>query len=315
MTEKLIVFVHNDLDALGCMLNIEYKFPNVPKEFYYTNYSNIDKIVKEIKTFSIKTGSKHLLIADVSFGDNKQALQDLYDMDLKITHIDHHLYPENFWDCFPNMKVVWDKTKSATILCNEYFGNKGKNDNLDKLSTLIDIYDLWQVDHKAFDATQDINEYFWSKIKAEDHSLETLMHKFIESNWSLPNDYTELVRSIKEQYNQDIQSYENRKLIHRAGEISLCFVQEWFNQILISEMKKGKNFVIGLNQYGIVRVRINKNAPYTTTMKDSLRMVLTGTKTTGHSNAFTYKIKDPVTFDIIMAEAKKITDTIERYCV
>ena len=313
--ESLMIFGHNDLDMLGCMLNIEQKMPNVPKEYFYTNYANIDKLVKEIKEFAKITGSKHLLIVDVSFSDNKPALQELYDMGLKITHIDHHLYPDGFWNCFPDMKVHWDKSKSASLLCNEYFNLQGVNSNLDKLTTLIDVYDLWQTDHPAFEATQDLNEYFWCKVRTMGLGLEKLMDEIIAAGWTLPSDYTEIVQDIKEQYTADIASYETRKLIHRAGEITLCFVPDWFNHILIKEMKNGKNFVIGINQYGIVRVRINKDAPYTSEMKDSLRMVLTGTKNIGHDLAFTYKIKDPVNFDTIMTEAKKVTDSIERYCI
>ena len=36
---ELVVMTHHDLDALGCMLNIEYKMPGIPKKYFHTNYS------------------------------------------------------------------------------------------------------------------------------------------------------------------------------------------------------------------------------------------------------------------------------------
>lgn len=47
--EELIVFTHSDLDAIGCMLNIEHKLPTVKKKYFHTNYSNIPERVYEIK--------------------------------------------------------------------------------------------------------------------------------------------------------------------------------------------------------------------------------------------------------------------------
>jgi len=316
MTEKLIVFTHNDLDALGCMLNIQFKFPDVPKEYFHTNYANIDAIVTEIERYVQQTGSKHILIVDVSFGDNKAALQKLYDTGAKITHIDHHLYPENFWADFPDMKVHWSKEKSATLLCNDYFGNTGKNANLDRVSELIDVYDIWQVKKgRHFAIAQDINDYFWSKVKTEGLTIEQLMNQFINAGWKLPPDYQGLVQSIKEGYTKEIADYEARGLINRAGEITLCFIPDWFNHVLVKEMANGKNFVIGLNSYGIIRCRINEDAPYTDEQKNALRKELAGTATIGHTNAFTYKIPDPVNFDKLMAEAQRVAGAIERHCV
>lgn len=303
---ELIVFTHNDLDALGCMLNIEYKFPDVKKKYFHTNYANIDERVEEIADYINQNndGSPvHILIPDVSFSDSKEALRVLYSLG-KCTHIDHHLYPEGFWDEFPNMKVVWDKTKCATKLCNEYLGNKGQNKNLDKLTFIIDVYDLWQTKSPAFKIAQDFNEYFWQ------NNIGTLCNTFVQNNYELPHDYMQVVEKMHKAFNTALVDYEKRKLIYRGGDITIAFVNDYFNQILIKEMDQGQNFVVGINSYGIVRVRIKEEAPYTNDRKDNMRLILTGTKDIGHNNAFTWKIKDTPTFDRIMEEIQLVVKTI-----
>lgn len=299
MSNELLIFTHNDLDAMGCMLNIEFKWPTVEKKYFYTNYQNIDQIVDSIIAHAEVHGNTHLLITDVSFADNKSALTRCYDYFDHVTHIDHHLYPEGFWDCYPKMKVVWDKTKCATLLCNEYFGNVGLNSNLDKLSQLIDIYDIWQTNHPAFKNTMDLNEYFWK------HDIYDLCQAIVKNDFKLPPNYLETVQHIQNEYNTAIAGYEENKLIQRNGPITICFINDWFNQVLVSEMEKGQDFVIGINAYGIVRVRIRAEADYSVQEKNKLRLLLTGTENIGHMNAFTFKRgKEMTSFDDLIEEAK-----------
>jgi oligoribonuclease NrnB/cAMP/cGMP phosphodiesterase (DHH superfamily) len=307
MNDELIIFTHNDLDALGCMLNIEYKMPQIRKKYFHTNYANIVHRVDEIEDYIKQHGNTHILIPDVSFSTSKDQLRRLYNLG-KCTIIDHHLYPHGFWDEFPNMKVIHDKTKSAALLCNEYFNNQS-NVNLTKITKLINIYDLWKIKSPFFETSKDFNNYFWK------FDIGYLCNEIINNDYKLPKNYMSVVQAINENYKSDIEKYEKRKLIHRAGEITLAFVDYWFNEILISEMKKGKNFVIGANSYGIIRIRISENAPYSEEMKNALRLSLTGTSDIGHMNAFTYKIKEPVNFDNLMKEIENVTSEIERIMV
>jgi hypothetical protein len=312
MSNELVVFTHNDLDALGCMLNIEYKWPQVKKKYFHTNYANIDKIVQEIVDYQKANGSTHLIMPDVSFSDNKESLKILYNAFEHCTHIDHHMYPDGFWDEFPNMKVQWDKTKSATLICNEYLGNKGKNSNLDKLSMIIDVYDIWQDQHPAFSISQDMNEYFWHCANQE--SIEIMMKRFISNDYGLPIDYSIVTEAIRDKYENAIDSYEKRNLIHRADKITIAFVNDWFNQILIREMQDGQEFVIGANSNGIIKIRINQRVPYTVQQLNKIREILTGNPEYGHLHAFTYKVNGTVDFNSIMEEVKKVTETIGSVC-
>lgn len=301
---EILVFGHNDLDMIGCMINIEYRFPDVPKKYFHTNYANIPELVAEILAYQKENGNQHLLIPDVSFSDNKEHLTTLYNAFEHVTHIDHHLYPDGFWDDYPNMKVVWDKSKSATLLCNEYFGNTGKNPNLDKLSYIIDVYDLWQKDDPAFQVSQDLNQYFWT------HGTTDLAGVIINNSYKLPDDYVSEVKKSHEDFAKALEDYESRNLIHRVGNVTVAFVQEWFNQILVKEMDNGQDIVIGANQYGIMRVRINQDSAFEDWQLDKLRLELTGTKDIGHMHAFTYKVAGSVDFEKIMAEVKNILSKI-----
>lgn len=306
MNEELIILLHCDCDAAGCALNIEYKMPNVRKKYFYTNYGDLPKKVQEIEDYIKQHGNTHCLMADVSWSTHPNELHTMCNMFQKITLIDHHLYPDGFFENYPKLKVHWDKSKCATLLCYEYFNNQ--NENLYKLSKLIDVYDIWQDSHSAFDISQDLNRFFW----------EIGMQKFVEdcisSGYTLPYYYKSVVDSITSRYTEAILKYENRKLIHRTDKITLAFVDDWFNEILVQEMKNGKDFVINGTSFGIMKIRINNKANITPEMKDNLRLILTGTKDIGHQNAFTYKMKNSVSFENVMNEMKYIVQNINDIC-
>jgi len=302
---ELIVGTHNDLDALGSMLNIEFAYPNIKKKYFHTNYADIPKFVDEMIVYAQQNGIKGFLLPDVSFSDNKDSLRKLYNAG-KVVVIDHHMYPEGFWDEFPEMTIVHDKTKSATKLCNEYFKNTGKNKHLDQLTTVIDIYDIWQKDEKAFSFSQDLNEYFWHKVRAT--SIETLLNEIVDVDYNLPSDFTGVVQNIKETYTKAMDEYETRKLIHRSGDITICFIDDWFNQVMLKEHENNQNFVIGINSYGITRIRINQDSPYSVEQINKLRLALTGNAEYGHLHAFTYKVDNGL--DNLMKEAQRIVESI-----
>ena len=74
-------------------------------------------------------------------------------------------------------------------------------------------------------------------------------------------------------------------------------------------MNEGKHFVVGFNQYGIVRVRIKNNTPYTKDQKNALRLELTNTENTGHMDAFTYKCNQEDT----LKEAQRVIHAIQKH--
>lgn len=304
MGNELLVFSHNDLDMAGCVLNIEHKWPNIRKKYWHTNYTNIPQIVDEIIEYASKYDLEHLLIPDVSFSENKDSLKRLYNAIPHITLIDHHMYPDGYWDEFPNMKVVWDKTKCATTLCYEYFQND--NEKLRKLSKLIEIYDIWQEDHGAFQIAQDLNNYFWEAVNAD-----YFINKFIQNGYDLPNDFNQVVQTFNTKWQKHLESLEKRNLIHRADDVAIAFTDEYFNQFNLSEMAKGYNIIIGARSWGLIQIRFNKNSAYTPEQKARWKYELCGNADNGHENTLTYRIQGSISFDVIMNEIQKIVKVIK----
>ena len=306
MQDELIVFLHNDLDMAGSILNIEYKMPGIKKKYFYTNYGDIDKQVQDIEDYVKQHRNKYCLMSDVSWSTSPNGLHKMCALFEKITLIDHHLYPDGFFENYPKLKVNWDKSKSATLLTNEYFKNENKE--LRELSELIDVYDLWQVKNPNFDKAQDLNEFFWEVGR------DKFINDCIGAGYKLPYYYDTVVSDIQKKYTEEIAKFENRKLIHRSGKITVAFVDAWFNQILVKEMKEGKDFVINATSFGVFKIRISEDAQITSEQKDLLRIAMCGTKDIGHSNAFSYKMKDSVSFENIMKQIKFVVAEINRIC-
>ena len=309
MQDELIVCSHNDLDMALSVINIEYKMPGIKKKYFYTNYGDIDKQVQDIEDYVKQHGNKYCLMTDISWSTSPEALHKICSLFEKITLIDHHLYPDGFFDNYPKLKVHWDKTKSASLLTYEYFGNNASgNTDLAYITQLTDVYDLWQIRSPLFNKAQDLNTFFWEVGK------EKFINDIINSGFKLPHYYDNVVEDITRRYNEAIVKFENRKLIHRSGKITLAFVDEWFNQIIIQEMQAGKDFVVNATTFGIFKIRISAEAQINREQKDLLRISLCGTKDIGHENAFSFKLKTQVSFENIMKELKHITEQINRIC-
>jgi len=310
---ELVVFTHNDLDCFGCLMNIEQALPNTTKTVFHTNYANIDEQVKLICDLLDSTRPKEMIICDVSFSDNKLSLVELSGCarlnGTKITFIDHHLYPDGFFDEF-DFTLVYSKSVSASALCSLFFGNK--HETLSKLTYLIDVYDIWRDELKEFSTSQSINKYFWYKIRTENLTVTELMNEFKNRKWRLPLDFLRVLKTVDETNNLKIKEFNARGLIKRAGNKCLCFVDECFNEIMIEEMQTGKDIVVGVTSFGIVRIRFKKTSNYTDEFKNELRLKLTGTETIGHMNAFTYKMSYPVNFNTVMQHAQLVMENITR---
>lgn len=290
------LMTHNDLDACGCILNLEQKvkFANI----YSTGYYDFDTVVNDIL---LNCKDDYLIIADVCFSQKKELLLKLYNKFKKIIFIDHHLYPENFFNDFPNMKVIYDTSKCATLLCNEHF--QILDPKLREFSERVNVYDIWVSEDKRFNQMLYFNEYFWQLRKTL--SLRDSALKILNLD---KNEYSEwLTKYITEKENT-IKKFREEGIIQNIGDLTFVLTRQYFNFILVEEMQNGKEFVVAINK-GVFGVRIKSSSTLSKQQKDKLRELLTGGQQ-GHENCFTYKIESS-DFESVRNEMKRICECIE----
>jgi hypothetical protein len=316
MNNEIVVFGHHDLDQLGCMLNIEIALPDIPKTFFHTNYKDIVEISHEVEDYIKSHSVKLLMITDVSFADNKQLLVSLIrcanDLNLKVIYLDHHVYPEGFFDEF-KMSHVHDITKSATQITYEFFDNsKHNNDNLNALTYLIDTFDIWQMQRLDFKVASNLNDYFMDYIRRDGKSIGYLFDVISQNGYNLPNDYDDSINDFNTKSELAVQKARDKGLIHCDGFTTIAFVDEYFNDILYEEFSQKKiEVVLIANSYGIIRVRFNSLGNLKKETKEKIKFDL-GCDDTGHLNAFPILIKNP-NFNKIIQEIKQISSIINKH--
>jgi hypothetical protein len=307
-SEELIILTRNTLDSLGVNLSFKYGLPDVRKKYFTTNIVNIVEVVNNIEQYVLKNKNARIVICGVSFLGNLDSLRKLVSI-CKCTLIDSIVYSPSFVNEFEeDIRIVWDADKSSSMMCCEYFVGSGKSLRLDRLIKLIDIYDQWDVKHLAFGIAQDLNDYFWSPTYNGDGEL---LKNIEDTDGNLPLNFQEFRETNLNEFNLAVKNYEDRKLIHKTEEITILFGYDWFHRISHSEMSKGKDFVLGFTDWGLVQVRVNNESKYTNDELHSLRLQLVGDSDTGSLNAFMYKFKNKATFDDIIGEAQRVTKAIQ----
>jgi len=227
---------------------------------------------------------------------------------VNIVFIDHHLYPDDFFNEFTGkMKIYHDINKCATSLAYDVL-NIDK-ESLKKISYLIETYDIWKNDRDEFSLANTLNNYFWYKV--ESMSIEYLMHQFIDNDWKLPKDFISSTNTLQTLYKEYIDNLTKRNLIFKTSLISIIFGDKYHNLFLIDEFKTGKAVCLVVNDYGIIRIRINDKCKLSNEQKQRIRLESTGNEFIGHMNAFTTKVQDH-TFINIMKEVERIVKVIER---
>lgn len=320
MKEEIIIFTHNDLDALGCLLVLNKKFPEeqFDKTIYHTNYQNIPERVSAIINKCELSKPKLVIICDVSFSTSEDQLQVFYkycDMNnIKMLYMDHHLYRDGFFEQFPKMTVIHDKNKCACKIVKDTFYPNDTESSLNKLISIIDVYDIWQDQHKWFDFSQLLNTYFWHSTDIG-KSISQQVVEFESIDYQLPKDFLDVVNKIKAENSKTLLDLENSGLIHRNvdAKVSLFFSSNCFTEFMIKEHKLGQTFVINITNWGLIKVRVNQHNDVCLKVLENIRLMCTGTSDIGHAHAFTWKSdlnfnNDPK--NSLMVEAKRVTSII-----
>lgn len=293
----MIVFLHNDLDAVGCEICIRKKF--LIDKVFYTNYADFEDKVNALIAYAKEHNDDQLIIADLSFAERQNTLKQICDNFKMVLHIDHHSYPEGFFDFEPKYvyKKIINTAHCAAKLCRMAF--KLEDKFLTDLIDIIDIYDCWRDQHKDFDKAQDLNDYFWNV------GYEPFMELF---KTGYPDDFEKVTKAINIERNKRIEELEKNNLIMRSkgfNKITFVFDFDVFNPVMIKDMRNGQEFVIGI-QHNIVKFRINQKTPLMKQSLEELRLKVAG-KVTGHLYAFTYNFKGE-TIDEVKRIAKCIQE-------
>lgn len=307
--KTIVVLGHNDLDQLGCVLHINYRLPDNKKKYFYTNYRDLEQKVSEAYAYCFLERPSLLLITDISFSNHKHLLKKLEDVKqiCPVVLLDHHAYQDGFFDDI-SISVYHDIEKSATKICEEYF--RTNNANLNKISKLINAYDIWLMKSPIFRVSMNLNNFFYKKT--ENISIDQYAEQIRKDNYTLPGFKEFLIEDTKLS-NTKIENFKKRKLITHIGpKFTVAFVDEYFNEILFEEFSKDAEFVMIANSYGITRFRFNAFGNLTTKQKEEIKIKLIGTLDIGHLNAFSDKIIDS-NFDKIMAKVEEGYNIVKPY--
>jgi len=300
---------HNDLDALGCVLHLNEKTPNINKKYFYTNYRDLEEKVSDVYDFCFMNKPDLLLITDISFSSHKHLLKKLEEVKkiCPVVLIDHHAYEDSFFDEF-DFPIYHDVTKSATLICEEYF--KTSNKSLNTLSRLINTFDIWDMKSPKFRVSLSLNNFF--NKKTGNITIDEYANTIKNDGYRLP-ELKEFIKQDIETSKTKIEDFKKRKLITSDGFFTVAFVDEYFNEILYEQFLKYKvEFVLIANSYGITRFRFNALGKFNTQQKEEIKQKLIGTLNIGHLNAFSDKIQNS-NFDKIMKKVEEVYNILSNY--
>lgn len=298
---EIISLSHTDLDMLGCELVLHWKFGNNISH-YNTNYRNIPEIIFNMEQEIHKNDPKVIIISDVSMADNRAELLEIASFNLPVIFLDHHEYPEGYFNDLPeNITYVHDKNRCGSQITYDFF--KCDNENLGKMISIINAYDLWLKKSPLFPLAFNMNKYFWEM------GHKYMIEAIINNNYDLPSNYQQIVDSVNNKNAKILESLKNKNLIHRNGDISIAFTDDILDEVVFYEMDNGAEIVLVCTSYGHIKVRIKEDGIHTDEFKHKLKQKL-GCEKIGHLNAFPYIIKK-ANFERLMEHVKVILKAVE----
>ena len=310
LKEEIVHLTHHDADALGTMLNLHYITPNTPKTTFHTNYRNLTEKVQEVIEHIQKHPVKMLVISDVAFTSNKEDLLRLQrivqdELGIKIAYFDHHVYNDGFFDDI-TFKYKHDINDSATLIMNKAF--KINNEQLNKLSNLINVFDVWIERSPLFKISLDLNDWFFNELKTK--SFDQIASEIIRNNYKLPAKFADYTRNHQKLCVKKLSSLKERGLFVSDGFVSMIFTDDFINQALYETFNVDKNKVaLIVNSYGIIRIRFSTIDCMTDAEKQKIKMAIMGKLDIGHLNAFSLKVENS-NFEKIMSKVHELISII-----
>jgi len=276
--------------------------PNIKKKYFHTNYVDLNGVVNELMEYVCDNDVSHIFICDIMFANHLWLLESIYKLNKRVVYIDHHKYPDHFFDDFSG--VIWDDSKSSSMLCSDVFKSRGINSNLDKLTDIVDVFSMWDKHHELFKVSQKINEYYIQETK---HSTPELFMNALEcNNWCLADNFRESVQKIDESFNEYLRVTDVSSVVQRSGDVSICFGDDWFTRLMIDEMKNGANLVVGVTSWGLVQIRINSDTHFSIDQYEFFHHGVSPLEHIGQNNVITYRLPKHPTLKTMIDEVNDI---------
>lgn len=313
LKKEIVHLTHNDLDALGCIINLNHAIQNTNTTTFHTNYQDLNEKVHDVIEYIHKHPVNLLVISDISFAQSKHELLHIQEvvqnnLGVKILYFDHHTYADDFFDGI-TFKYYHDITKSATMIMNEAF-NSG-NEKLNQLSKLINDFDIWVEDSKTFAVSLGINDWFWNELKYR--SIDDLAWTITQNNYSLPDTFVNYYKAYQAKFKTKLSNLKSKQLFVDDGFTSLIFTDDYFNEALYETFNTNKNQIAFIvNSYGIIRIRFATIDCLPQSTKEKIKFAIMGTLEHGHLNAFSIKVHDS-NFDKLMAKVQELAAIVNTH--
>lgn len=158
---KIYHLSHTDLDGFGCQVLtkiLENESKGVEVSFYNSNYGNeiettMKDMLREVNNDSDVRRRKIFLITDLNLSESQASFIEyeinVKNKDVELVLLDHHISGKPVSE-----GRVWynlDVSKSGTLLTYEYLLKEFnfQTEHGEKLSKIIDTYDLWKTEDKT----------------------------------------------------------------------------------------------------------------------------------------------------------------------
>lgn len=155
MSYKIYHLSHTDLDGYGCQMVTNHFFKNI--EFLNSNYGKeinerINQIINSIANSEVQNNL--ILITDLNLtieqAKELEGKVKTNQKEVKLLLLDHHKSGQDSAN-----EYEWyylDHTRSATKITYDFFSSiLGGNDELSKLTDVINAVDIWLDDDKEFE--------------------------------------------------------------------------------------------------------------------------------------------------------------------
>jgi len=313
LKQEIVHLTHNDCDAVGCMINLHYAFPNSFIQTFHTNYKDLNEKIHDVLEYIHKHNIKLLVISDVSFAQNKSELLHIQEevqnkLNIKILYFDHHTYSDDFFNDI-TFYYKHDVTKSATLIINETLNNSiNVNLELNKLSKIINDFDIWVENSKTFKLSLGVNDWFWSELKYK--SIDDVAYNIINNNYKMPKSFLNYFKEYTNKYELKLKNLKEKQLFVNDGFLALVFTDEYFNEALYESFHTNNNkMALIINSYGIIRIRFSTIDCLENSEKEKIKFSIMNTLEHGHLNAFSIKVENS-NFEKIMKKVQELNQII-----